>query len=112
MGIEQPARLSLCLAADVPVGTMRRFDVPGAGFVALYNVGGDFYATADTCTHSAASLTEGDLDEDFVICPVHFGMFHVPTGEAQGFPVTEDLRTYAVEVEDGVVYVVTVRDPA
>jgi nitrite reductase/ring-hydroxylating ferredoxin subunit len=84
---------------------MRRFELHGVPPIALYNLDGAFHATADTCTHAQASLTEGDLEGDEVICPVHFGAFHVPSGRALCFPVTEDLRTYPVRLAGGDVHV-------
>jgi ethylbenzene dioxygenase ferredoxin component len=76
---------------------MRQFLVHGEVAIALYRVGDQFYATDDTCTHAVACLSEGELEGDVVVCPVHFGEFHVPTGKALGFPAVEDLRTYPVE---------------
>lgn len=95
----------VCTTADLPPGAMLRVDVDGVGPVALYNVGGALYASDDTCTHAEGSLSEGDLDDDVVVCPVHFGLFHVPTGKALGFPATVDLRVYPVVVEGADVFV-------
>ncbi len=77
----------------------------GDDIVAIYNVGGAFYATDDVCTHEFASLSEGYVEGDVIECPLHAGRFHIPSGKAMSAPVTEDLRTYPVKVEDGDVYV-------
>jgi nitrite reductase/ring-hydroxylating ferredoxin subunit len=69
--------------------------------IALFNVAGDFYATAGICTHAQASLAKGFVQDDTVECPLHRGVFHIPTGKAMGAPVTKDLRTYKVKVEGG-----------
>ena len=95
----------VCDAGALPPGAMLRVDVEGIGPVALYNVGGELYASDDTCTHAEGSLSEGDLDGDVVVCPVHFGFFHVPTGKALGFPATEDLRVHPVVVDGDSVFV-------
>jgi naphthalene 1,2-dioxygenase ferredoxin component len=34
---------------------------------------------------------------------LHQGKFHIPTGKAAGIPCTEDIRCYAVKVENGAV---------
>lgn len=69
--------------------------------VAVFNIDGEFYATADTCTHATASLSDGEIvDGDLIACPLHDGQFHIPTGQAMGFPCTVDVRTYKV-IEDG-----------
>lgn len=69
--------------------------------LAVYNVDGAFFATSDVCTHATASLSDGEIvDGDLIACPVHDGQFHIPTGQAVGFPCTADLRTYRV-IEEG-----------
>lgn len=82
-------------------GEMVQVDAPGREPLALYNIDGRLFATDDTCTHALASLTEGELDGEVVLCPKHPGEFHVPSGEALCFPACEALRTYAVTVENG-----------
>jgi len=77
----------------------------GARNVAVYAVDGAIYATANVCTHQFALLTEGFLEDGCVECPLHQGRFDVRTGKALGAPVTQDIATYAVKVEDGVIHV-------
>lgn len=75
------------------------------GDLAVFNLGGKFYATSNMCTHATASLADGEIvGDDCVACPVHFGEFHIPTGQALSFPCTVDLRTYKVTEENGDVY--------
>ena len=71
----------------------------GGSELALYRVGGEFYATDDCCTHEAASLSEGYLQDDTIECPRHQAVFHIPTGDAMSPPATEKLRTYPVRVD-------------
>ena len=75
--------------------------------VCLYNLGGTVYATHDICTHAHASLAEGFIDGESIECPLHQGLFHIPTGKAVGAPVTDDIRTYPVKIVDGKVFVST-----
>jgi nitrite reductase/ring-hydroxylating ferredoxin subunit len=69
--------------------------------VALYRLGEAFFATSDLCTHANARLSEGEVVEGYVECPLHFGLFEIATGRAAGAPVTRDLATYPVRVVDG-----------
>lgn len=94
-------RVRLCARGDLTAGQVQRFEVDGGPAVAVYDVDGRLYATADRCTHARASLADGDLEGDEIVCPVHWGRFHVPTGRALAFPVTKDVATYPVLVEDG-----------
>jgi naphthalene 1,2-dioxygenase ferredoxin component len=90
---------------DIPEGATLRVVVGGEA-VCLYSLGNRVYATQDQCTHGQASLAEGFICDDNIECPLHQGLFHIPSGRAVGVPCTEDLRTYAVKVaEDGTVLV-------
>jgi 3-phenylpropionate/trans-cinnamate dioxygenase ferredoxin subunit len=73
--------------------------------IAVFNLGGEFYATDDICTHAYASLSEGYIEDGCVECPLHAGRFDIKTGKAQGVPVTEDIKTFPVRVDGDNVYV-------
>lgn len=73
--------------------------------IAIFNLGGEFYATDDICTHAYASLAEGYVEDGCVECPLHAGLFDIKTGKAQGVPVTEDIATYPVRVDGDDIYV-------
>lgn len=73
--------------------------------IALYRIDGVLYATSEICTHAFARLSEGYLDGDCIECPIHQAVFHVPTGEVRAPPATEPLRTFAVKVDGGSVFV-------
>jgi nitrite reductase/ring-hydroxylating ferredoxin subunit len=94
----------LCSTADIPENSVKRFDV-GNHALAIYNVGGTFYVTDDECTHGAASLSDGVLEDDIIECTMHFGAFNVRTGEVVQAPCSIPLRTYKVIVQDGKLFV-------
>jgi nitrite reductase/ring-hydroxylating ferredoxin subunit len=71
----------------------------GGEAIALYWVDGSVYATGDTCTHAAASLSEGFLDGDCIECPIHQALFNIKTGEAVAGPATEPVKTYPCRIE-------------
>jgi nitrite reductase/ring-hydroxylating ferredoxin subunit len=88
-----------CKVAEVPPGEGKRIELPGRAPIAVFNVGGRFYAIDDTCTHGEASLCEGFADGTVVECPFHAGTFDLVTGKALTFPATEPVRAYAARVE-------------
>jgi nitrite reductase/ring-hydroxylating ferredoxin subunit len=96
--------VKLCSTSDVPENSTKAFEV-GNNMLAVYNVGGEFYVTDNECTHGAASLAEGILEDDIIECTLHFGAFNVKTGEAVQAPCFTRLRTYKVAVQDGQVMV-------
>jgi nitrite reductase/ring-hydroxylating ferredoxin subunit len=98
------AEVAVCAASDVPENSVKAFEA-GDAVLAVYNVGGTFYATDNECTHGAASLADGILEDDIIECTLHFGAFNVKTGEAVQAPCHLPLRTYKVAVRDGQVYV-------
>ena len=89
-------------ASDVPEDGTLLVDL-GSEPVCLYKLGGKIYATHDTCTHGQASLADGFIDGENIECPLHQGLFHIPTGKAVGPPCSVDIRSYAVRVDDGAV---------
>jgi nitrite reductase (NADH) small subunit len=90
-------------ASDLPPGQAAEVTVAGRA-VALFNVGGTFYALDNRCPHRAGPLGQGFLDGSQISCPVHNYTFDVTTGVNV---VSDDLRVdrYEVKVEDGQVYV-------
>jgi nitrite reductase/ring-hydroxylating ferredoxin subunit len=94
----------ICPTSDLAEGSVKSFEV-GNNVVAVYKVGGAFFVTDNECTHGAASLAEGILEDDIIECTLHFGAFNVKTGEAVQAPCFTPLRTYKVVVQDGAVMI-------
>lgn len=69
--------------------------------IAVFNVEGEFFATHGVCTHEFACLADGLPMDGVIECPLHNGRFDIRTGKALGAPVSVDLRTYPVKVENG-----------
>ena len=87
-------------ANDIPPGEMMVVEIGGEE-IAIANVGGEFFAFSNTCTHRGGPLGEGILTGGVVECPFHAGQFNVRTGEVVAPPPQEPVRTYRVRVEDG-----------
>ena len=99
--------IALCPLDEVWEGAIRQATLPNGHKLALFNIDGTIFATDDTCTHGAASLSEdGSVDGLFVECGWHSGRFDVRNGEACAMPCTEPLRSWPVQVVDGKVCVV------
>lgn len=67
--------------------------------IALFNVGGTYYAIDDTCSHVGGPLSEGLVEGDVVTCPWHGAQFRIPTGEVLRPPARRGIATYTVRVE-------------
>ena len=85
--------------ADVPEGDVMAVQVAGKE-IALYEVDGEVFATDNICTHGAARMSDGFLEGREIECPLHQGKFDVCTGQALCAPLTENIKTYAVRIEN------------
>lgn len=93
-----------CAENEIPSGSMKNVRLEGRQ-VLIANVKGKFFAIADTCSHAAASLSEGILTEYEVQCPLHGAIFDVRTGKVLSPPATDALQTYGITVDKGNIYV-------
>ncbi len=91
----------LCHANEVTPGQARRVTPAGYPPIAVYNVGGSFYATNDFCTHGKASLSEGFIDGEIVECPFHGGQFNIRSGAPVMAPCVVPVRTWPLVVQEG-----------
>jgi len=61
----------------------------------------EFFAFEDVCSHDGGSISDGEIDEDRVICPRHFAAFDMKTGEVLCMPATEGLTIFPTRIQDG-----------
>lgn len=73
--------------------------------VALYNIDGVIFATHNICTHAHALLSDGWLEDDVIECPLYGGRFEVKTGKGLGAPITCDVKTLPVRIQDNLVQI-------
>ena len=77
----------------------------GTVAVAVFRTDEGFHAIDDSCTHQDAALSDGWLEGCFIECPLHAALFDLRTGEPDGPPADEAVRTHPVVVQDGMVHV-------
>lgn len=66
----------------------------------IANVGGDFFAIDDACSHAGCSLGgEGTLNGNKVACGCHASSFDLATGRVLSPPASENQTSYQVKVE-------------
>lgn len=99
-----------CAASDVREGEPKGVKLAGIP-IALYRLEDGIYATHDVCTHAYALLSEGYIEGDKIECPLHGALFDIRSGKCMAV-ASEDLSTYAVRVEDGVLMVEVPRPDA
>ncbi len=69
--------------------------------IAIFKLEDGFYAIDDTCTHADASLSEGEVFDGVVECPLHGAEFDIRTGKNLTLPAVTPVRSYPVKVEEG-----------
>lgn len=79
-------------------------DVDGAR-IAVFNLGGRYYAIEDVCTHDGGILTGGPVEGDQIVCPRHGARFSIRTGEALAPPAFEPVAVFTVRDERGEIQV-------
>ena len=76
-----PAELTVCPVDELPPGEVK---IVRAGELAIgvFNLGGEYYAIEDRCSHDDGPLAEGDFDPEraVVICPRHGSEFDLRSG--------------------------------
>lgn len=84
---------------EIEEGYALQVNVDGREPLALVRLEDGFYVMEDTCTHGAASMSEGEVIGCEIECPFHSGRFDVRTGAVTAFPCTKALTVYPVKVE-------------
>lgn len=97
-------KIKVCSEGEIPDGGYKV--LPLQDPIAVFNLGGDYFAIDDYCTHEKCSLTEeGYVIGDEIECGWHCAKFSIRTGEVMAPPATRDLKTYDVLVEGSEVFV-------
>jgi nitrite reductase (NADH) small subunit/3-phenylpropionate/trans-cinnamate dioxygenase ferredoxin subunit len=73
------ATVTVGKVGDIPDGGSVVVEVNGTD-VAVFHVGGKYYAINDRCPHAGASLSSGHVDGDVVSCPWHYWRFRLTDG--------------------------------
>ena len=90
---------------DIPDPGLLSVALPNVDRVVLVRRGDVVTALRDECTHQAMPLSAGELCDDGTIeCPWHGARFDVVSGRCVRGPAEDDVRTYVVRVEGGVVH--------
>jgi 3-phenylpropionate/trans-cinnamate dioxygenase ferredoxin subunit len=67
--------------------------------ICVARVGDEVFAIGDTCSHSEASLAEGEVNEYKIECWLHGAEFDLRTGQALTPPAVTAVKTYSVSVD-------------
>lgn len=103
--------IDVAAADEFPPGSCRIVNAEDA-YIAVFNLNGHFYAIENNCTHEDAELSDGQVEGEEIVCPLHGARFSIITGLVTGPPAYENLRTFPVHVANGRVQVDSAAAPA
>jgi 3-phenylpropionate/trans-cinnamate dioxygenase ferredoxin subunit len=85
-------------ASEIGPGDRKIVEVDGT-FVAIFNVGGTYYAIEDVCSHDGGPVAEGDLDGFEIECPRHGARFDIRDGRVLCFPAIRPIRSFKIAAQ-------------
>jgi len=89
--------VKVAATGELAPGQGKRVEIQGRR-IALFNLGGAYYAIEDACPHRGGPLSEGEVEGDVVTCPWHGATFRIPSGEVLSPPAVVGVSRYAVRV--------------
>lgn len=95
-----PDFIKVATIEEIRPGQAKLVDVNG-NEIALFNIGGQFHAIDNNCTHVGGPLCEGEISGSEVTCPWHGATFDITTGRVTGPPAMEALNRHNLRIEDG-----------
>lgn len=87
-------------------GATLRVDLDG-NVLCIVRLGEEYYAFQEFCTHRFGPLSEGSFHGSEVQCPWHRSCFDVRSGKVTRGPAKVELKTYPIEVQDGMLVIET-----
>jgi len=67
--------------------------------ICVTRIGSEVFAIADTCSHSDASLAEGEVSGFTIECWLHGAQFDLRNGQATTPPATQSVEVFAVRID-------------
>jgi nitrite reductase/ring-hydroxylating ferredoxin subunit len=98
----------LCLKSEIPKHGSRVFSISENDDmkqdVAIFNIGGNFYAISNICAHQGGPLSEGILEGNVVTCPWHGWKYDVLNGRSL-HSGGDSVKSYKIRVISNKLYV-------
>ena len=99
-------RLFVGKASDIPDGQIIHLMIDKKKDILVVNIGGNYYAVSNICSHEGARLHEGRLSGKELVCPWHGAKWDVTSGKLIMFPEKlKSLHLFKVSIEKDSVYV-------
>ena len=73
------------------------------GNIVVVREGENVYALKNECTHEEFPLSEGWIEDGCIHCAFHGAKFDLKTGEALSLPAYENVVTFPVRINEGMI---------
>lgn len=83
---------------EIPLGTMKSVRINEQRLVIAHTDDG-FFAVADECSHDAAPISDGEIDDNEVVCERHGARFDLKTGAVTAPPAIVPIDTFPLKVD-------------
>lgn len=93
---------TVCAADDLPDSGATHLQL---GNLDLAVVGDPLAVLEDRCTHRGGPLSEGDVEDDCIVCPWHGSRFSTRNGAVRSGPASVPQPVYESRLRDGMVQV-------
>jgi 3-phenylpropionate/trans-cinnamate dioxygenase ferredoxin subunit len=90
--------ITVARAGEIPEGGVKVVRIEDQT-IAVFFVGGRYYALDDVCTHDGGPLASGFVEGVEIECPRHGARFDLATGAALTLPAVSPVTTYEVKLE-------------
>lgn len=90
--------------SDFPENQTKGIEVNGSS-VCIANFSGHLTAFDNTCTHAESQLSDCDIEDGQVACPLHGARFDVKTGQAMSLPAVRPVKMHEVKIEGDSIFV-------
>ena len=90
--------LSVADTSDIELGHSQSVQIDGIDILICHAEDG-FFAVEDLCTHSMIPLCGGQIEGNYIMCPLHGAVFDLTDGSVQSPPAFEDLRTFKLKID-------------
>ncbi len=95
--------VKLCHISELKEKIGKRFVVEEKD-LAVFKLNGEIYAVGNICPHQkTASIYEGEIEDDCVVCPYHAWKFNLENGKKPDG--NNGLKTYNIKIERDFVFV-------
>ena len=96
--------IPVCRADELDDNSSKAIEAEGHHIV-LIKTNGEIFALEDRCSHQDTPLSGGRVRRGYIACPLHGVMFDVKTGNPTGTLTKKCVRTFDVEVLEGMVHI-------